>query len=125
MAENIQQAAKAADPIGSSYLVQLIVGLMVVLLCILVLAWVAKRFNGLQSSSDGSLQVLSGMSLGARERLVLVQVGSEQLLLGVAPGNINMLHILDKPIHKDSEIQNRQFGTYLTEKINSALAREK
>ncbi len=36
--------------------------------------------------------------MGPRERVVLVQVGKQQLLLGVAPGRIQTLHVLDEPV---------------------------
>jgi len=119
----------ATDHMSSGYLAQLIVGLMFVLLCIVVLAWLAKRFNRLQSSSDGSLQILGGISMGARERVVLVQVGTAQLLLGVAPGRINMLHQLEQPLEKagadDEGRLDRSFGKGFAEKLNYALSRNK
>lgn len=121
----MQSTAIASDHVSADYLVQLIVGLLFVLLCIVVLAWLAKRFNRLQSSSDGSLQVLGGISMGARERVVLVQVGATQLLLGVAPGRINMLHQLEQPIERadTGSALNRSLGKGFAEKLNSALAR--
>ena len=94
----VRSTSIATDHMSSGYLAQLVVGLLFVLLCIVVLAWLAKRFNRLQSSSYGALQVLGGISMGARERVVLVQVGTTQLLLGVAPGRINMLHQLEQPL---------------------------
>jgi flagellar protein FliO/FliZ len=99
---------------------------MFVLLCIVALAWLAKRVNRLQSSSDGSLQVLGGLSMGARERVVLVQVGSTQLLLGVAPGRINMLHQLEQPLGKNDSADHGNAALSLTdsfsEKLHSALS---
>ena len=117
----------AADHMSSGYLAQLVVGLLFVLLCIVVLAWLAKRFNRLQSSSYGALQVLGGISMGARERVVLVQVGTTQLLLGVAPGRINMLHQLEQPLEKsgadvDSRL-GRSFSKGFAEKLSTALSR--
>ena len=94
----LNSAGSSTDPMSASYMAQLVLGLIIVLLCIVALAWLAKRFNRLQSTPDGSLQVLGGMSMGARERIVLVQVGTKQLLLGVAPGQINTLHVLDEPL---------------------------
>ena len=38
------------------------------------------------------MRVVSALSVGMREKVVLVQVGEEQLLLGVAPGRVNVLH---------------------------------
>ena len=117
------------DSLNSGYLVQLIMGLLFVLLCIVVLAWLAKRVNRLQSSSDGSLQVLGGISMGARERVVLVQVGETQLLLGVAPGRINMLHQLEEPLERagtgSGDRAEMPFARGFSEKLNSALARYK
>ena len=119
----------ATDHLSSGYLAQLIVGLLFVLVCIVVLAWLAKRFNRLQSSSDGSLQILGGISMGARERVVLVQVGATQLLLGVAPGRINMLHQLEQPLEKagadEHHILHRSFGRGFADKLNTALTRNK
>jgi flagellar protein FliO/FliZ len=97
-----------ADPMSGSYLMQLVIGLFIVVLCILVLAWFAKKMNRFHSLADGSLKVIGGLSMGSRERVVLLQVGEEQLLLGISPGRINTLHVLDTPLevvgpHGDSE----------------------
>ncbi len=125
----IRSPALGNDSLNSGYLVQLIIGLLIVLLCIVVLAWLAKRVNRLQTSSDGSLQVLGGISMGARERVVLVQVGGTQLLLGVAPGRINMLHQLDEPVERSGsgggDRAEAPIGKGFSERLNSALARYK
>ena len=110
-------------------LVQLIVGLLFVLLCIVVLAWLARRMNRFQSSSNGALQVLGGISMGARERVVLVQVGTTQLLLGVAPGRINMLHQLEQPLQQDEAHPGDgvalPFGKSFADKLNAALTKNR
>jgi len=79
---------------SSSYLMQLVSGMVIVLLSIVVLAWIAKRFNRMQSSGGGNLRIVEGISMGARERVVVVEVDGERLLLGVSPGRINMLYSL-------------------------------
>ncbi|WP_172600428.1 FliO/MopB family protein [Sulfurivermis fontis] len=43
--------------------------------------------------------MLGGVPVGQRERVVLIQVGNKQLLLGVAPGRVQTLHVLDEPIN--------------------------
>jgi flagellar protein FliO/FliZ len=125
----VRSAAIGAENLNSGYLVQLILGLIFVLVCILALAWLTKRINRFQSSTDGSLQVLGGISMGARERVVLVQVGSTQLLLGVAPGRINMLHQLEQPLEKtDSSVQGRgvmPFSKGFAETLSATLSRNK
>jgi len=42
------------------------------------------------------VSVIGGVSLGPRERAVLLQVGGTRLLVGVAPGQVRMLHLLDQ-----------------------------
>ncbi|VAW54146.1 hypothetical protein MNBD_GAMMA06-121 [hydrothermal vent metagenome] len=83
---------------NDGHLMQLVMGLFVVLLCIIVLAWFAKKINRFNSLADGSLKILGGLSMGSRERIVLLQLGEEQLLLGVSPGKINTLHVLNTPL---------------------------
>lgn len=92
--EMTESMPAASDSVNSHYLVQLVGGLMVVLLSIVVLAWFAKRFTRLQRSSDGVLEVIGGISMGARERVVLLRVGEQRLLLGVSPGRISTLHVV-------------------------------
>ena len=79
-------------------LVQILLGLILVLLVIAAVAWLLRRFGHLQSGAGGALRIVGGLSLGPRERAVLIQVGERQLLLGVAPGRVQMLHVLDQEL---------------------------
>ncbi|MCV6604771.1 MAG: flagellar biosynthetic protein FliO [Porticoccaceae bacterium] len=83
---------------NGSYVLQLIASLLVVLVAFAVLAWLVKRFNRLPGRSGSHMQVLGAMSLGARERAVLVQVGTTQMLLGVSTGRVATLHVFDEPV---------------------------
>jgi len=42
--------------------------------------------------------MIGSRALGPRDRLVLVQVGEEQILLGITPGRITPLHVLKSPV---------------------------
>lgn len=88
----------AADPLALSSLIQLTLGLFAVLALILGLAWLLKRSGRFQIAAGGGLKILGGLSMGTRERVVLLQVGETQLLVGVAPGSVKTLHVLDKPL---------------------------
>ena len=57
-----------------------------------------KRFNTVGASTGDYIQVLASTPLGQRERAVLLQVGSDQILVGVAPGSVNTLHELSNPV---------------------------
>ena len=79
-------------------LMQSVTGLLIVLASVIGLAWLMRRLGRLQSSAGGALQMIDGMALSTRERIVLVQVGEIQVLLGVAPGRVEAVHVLDKPV---------------------------
>jgi len=95
-------AAKTGLPIAepglASNLLHMILGLLVVVAIILAGAWLLRRFGRISPGRQGALRILDGLSVGPRERLVLVQVGDTQLLLGVAAGRVQTLHVLDKPL---------------------------
>ncbi len=94
--------AHAADPApapavsAAGSLLQVFIGLAAVLLLIAATAWVAKRLGVARSGSSGLLQVISSASVGARERVVVVEVGESWLVVGVAPGSVNALMTVPK-----------------------------
>lgn len=86
------------DPLGAGSLLQLVLGLGLVLALIGGAAWASRRFGRLPLGPGNGLRVLGAVAVGARERVVLVEVGEAQLLLGVAPGRVQALHVLAKPL---------------------------
>ena len=89
---------RLVDPFAGGQIAEIIVGLFVVLFIIGVIAWFVRRVPGLSVSSDGRVRVVSGVAVGQRERIILVQVGDQQLLVGVAPGRVETLHVLEQPL---------------------------
>jgi flagellar protein FliO/FliZ len=104
---------------GAAYLAQLLSGLLVVIAAIVVFAFLMRRVTGVQSRLGDEFRVLSGISLGSRERMLLVQVGDRQLLVGVAPGRVQTLHVLDRPL----EVPGRAAAGGSTAKAESPFAR--
>jgi len=116
------EVVSQADPMSGTYLLQLILGLIVVVFLILVLAWFARKMNRFQSTTDESLQIIGGISMGARERIVLLQVGEEQILVGVVPGRLNKLHVLDKPIEKSTDTPANSMGKNFSDKLKVMMS---
>ena len=75
----------------------MILSLLMVLALIIISALVLKRFNLTQKNSN-ELKVVASLSLGAKERVVVVQVGEQQLVLGVCPQQISLLKHLENPL---------------------------
>lgn len=70
-------------------------GLVLVLTLFLSLAWLFKHVSGAQSLSQGKLKIIAVLPLGLREKVLLLQVGRKQLVLGVTPSRIETLHVLE------------------------------
>ncbi len=83
---------------SASQLASLIGGLALILGLIYGLSWFVKRFSQGGFMQNPSMKIVSAMPLGTRERLMLVDVGGKQLLLGVTATHINTLHVFDEPV---------------------------
>ena len=83
----------------------MILSLLMVLLLIFAAAWILKKFNVVNKSVSG-MQVVSSLSLGTKERLVVVQVADEQLLLGVSGQQVSLIKTLEQPLTPDQPLAN-------------------
>ena len=105
--------ASGTDPMAVSNLWQLTLGMVAVLAIMLGLAWILKRTGKFQVGAGGGLKILGGLSIGSRERVVLLQVGETQLLVGVAPGQVQALHVLDQPLEAQTQTRGGGFADQL------------
>lgn len=95
MADN----AGPIDPFSPSYIVQLVVSLAVVLGLMFALVWLLKRFGRIDARSRNyPMKVLTQISVGPRERILLLEVGDRQMLVGVTQGGVEPLGWVDPPI---------------------------
>ena len=78
--------------------VWLLLGLLLVIGLIFVLAWAVKRMQQMGPRSGQAIKLVASQVLGPRDRLLLVQVGGEQILLGISAGRITPLHVLKEPV---------------------------
>jgi flagellar protein FliO/FliZ len=95
----------AQDSLAMTSLWQLTLGMLLVLGLILAIAW---------------LRILGGLSMGSRERVVLIQVGETQLLLGVAPGRVQTLHVLEQSLQPPSVV-----GSGFADHLGRLLGKDK
>ena len=83
-----QHAAAAPSMFGAIF------ALLAVLALIVGLGWVLKRMPGSGFKPAEGLRVVASLNVGAKERVVVVEVNGQQLLLGVTTGGISTLHQL-------------------------------
>lgn len=82
-------AAQAPSAAGS--LVQTVLSLGFVIALLVGLAWLLKRFGPKHITGGTKLKLVGALSVGARERILVVEVGDQWIVVGASPGRMNAL----------------------------------
>lgn len=69
--------------------------LLIVLSIFFACIWALRKLNASTANSTEKMHVVGGIPLGLREKVILLQVGKKQLVLGITPGRIETLHVLE------------------------------
>jgi flagellar biosynthetic protein FliO len=88
----------AAMPAGSptASLLQTLFALVLVLAVLGLLAWFLKRYGPRAGAGTANLRVVGSLSLGGRERLLVVEIGNQWVVVGASPGRVNALATMPK-----------------------------
>ncbi len=97
IAETGKPVLQPTSALSTENTMQMLGGLVLVLIIILGLAWVLKRFSLVPGTANGTMKLVAATGVGQRERVVIVEINGTWLVLGVAPGRVNMLHSMEKP----------------------------
>lgn len=89
-------AADASVISPTSSLLRMILGLAVVLAVMALLAWLLKRMLPSVGGQQSVVRVVGAVSVGSRERVVVVEVAGRWIVVGVAPGHVTGIANLDK-----------------------------
>lgn len=95
MAQAADRGALAGDEIWQPVL-RMGLSLIVVLAVLAGCAWAAKRLRRGGAFQGGLIQITGGLSLGGRDKVVLLRVGGDELLVGVSPSGMRLLHVLNR-----------------------------
>lgn len=88
-----QEAAVA--PSSSGGLFKVFFGLLLVLAVIAAVAWLMKQLTAVKGGSQSVARVVGGVSVGTRERVVVVEVADRWIVVGVAPGQVSSIANLE------------------------------
>ena len=81
---------------GAGGLLQTIFALLLVLGLLAALAWFMKRYGPKAMGSSANLRVVGALNIGGRERIMVVEVGDQWIVVGAAPGRVNALHTMPR-----------------------------
>ncbi|WP_337367507.1 flagellar biosynthetic protein FliO [Noviherbaspirillum denitrificans] len=91
-----EQAATAAPATSTGSMLQVVLGLAVVLALMAGAAWVLKRMGMAGAGGSSVAKVVGGVSVGNRERVMVVEVADQWIVVGVAPGRVTALSTMPR-----------------------------
>lgn len=84
-------------PLSLGSVFSVLFGLVVVVALLLGTAWLIRRLQGLQQPSLGVIQPVAQLQLGLKERILLIRIDQENVLIGCTPQGIRALHAWQGP----------------------------
>lgn len=119
-------ASSAAAPVAApaASLAQTALALVVVIAAIFAVAWVLRRVQNLRPAAAGALRIHGGLQVGARERVLWLKAGDQHLLIGVAPGRVQTLHVFDRAPEETPAAEGQGQAPNFAELLKKALGRE-
>ncbi|WP_394808011.1 flagellar biosynthetic protein FliO [Nitrosomonas sp.] len=111
--------------ISTENTLQMMGGLLLVLAIIGGITWLLKRFSLISPAAAGVVKVVAATGVGQRERVIVVEIDNTWLVLGVAPGRVNMLHTMNKPLTDTASTtpDNPPVETFATQ-LNQSIKKE-
>jgi len=110
-----------SSPVDVGSVFQVIAALLVIVFLILAMSWMYKKYGASYISHNSGLKVVSALSLGGKEKAVLIQVGDEQVLLGVSPGYVRKIHDVNEPISVNENFAENNFIAKLNKEISKVV----
>lgn len=100
-------AAPAVD--SGAELVRVLISLLGVVALIFFVGWLSRRAQARIRPGGQKIRVIESMPVGIKEKVMLIEVGGTQLLVGASPtGGLRTLHVLDTPVQEDATPQDGQ-----------------
>jgi len=72
--------------------------MVIVVAVILLLGWLYSRSRFVSGGANGVISIIASRALGPKERLLVVEVADQQLLVGMTATAVQTLHVFDTPV---------------------------
>ena len=100
-------ASIPATPIGGADFLSLGLSMMIVVAVVIGLGWLYSRTRMSGQGARDVINIVASRPLGAKERLLLIEIAGQQLLVGMTAAQVQTLHIFEQPVvtpTKDKEV---------------------
>ena len=110
---------------SSAGMLQVTFGLLVVVGLLFAVAWSMKKMGAGKYAAAGAVKVVGGVSIGNRERILVVEVADQWIVVGVTPASITALSTMQKQEGVDLTPQiplAKNFSVWLKQTIDKRAA---
>lgn len=114
------EGESSQSPASTTQLAMTVAGLFAVVGMIFVVAWLVRRLSGGQfGHSNAVIKILATQPIGTKERICLIDVGGQQVLVGITAQSMQTLMVLDQPIDLKTTKQSKAWSS--AESVNSVF----
>ncbi len=97
--------------------------LLIVIGAVILLGWLYTRLRFNSGGPDDLINIVGSRALGPKERLILVEVGGQNLLVGITATHVQTLHTFDEPIAvAPADKKTSGFASRLRNAVNEATS---
>lgn len=91
----LAQAQTTSTP-ASTGLLQILSALVFVIFVMLAAAWAFKRISPINNNNKVTVKVVGGTNIGHREKIMVIEVANQWIVVGVTANQINTLSTMEK-----------------------------
>lgn len=104
-AEVVAKAAPASTQLSASgSMLKTVLGLAVVLVVMMLIAWLVKRYMPGVGAQASAVRIVGGVNVGARERVVVLEIAGRWIVVGVGAGQVSSIANLEPSLATDTHI---------------------
>ena len=118
-------STSAAAPTSPAGMLQVMVGLILVLGVLVVIAWGVKKAGVGKQAHGGAIKIVGGIHVGNRERIMVIEVADEWIVVGVTPTSITALSTMPRQEGVASSPASplaKNFSTWLQQTVDKRKA---
>ncbi|MRW92092.1 flagellar biosynthetic protein FliO, partial [Duganella sp. FT80W] len=109
-------------PSSGGGLLQTSLALLFVIGLMLGLAWLTKRFGPKNfGGGNSNVKLVGSLSVGARERILVVEVGEQWIVVGASPGRMNALATMPRQASSEPAVQTTVHGANFADWIKQTI----
>lgn len=113
------------EPLSWGSIFSVFLGLAIVIGLLLATVWLIRRLQQIQPQSQNAIQIVAQLPIGMKERLMVIRVGDENVLVGCTAGQIRTLHVWQGGLPSSPAPVQTPSGAAFMEQLRSIMADRK